>query len=397
MNSAAVATNQITLRVLGTSVTLLERLRLRAEQDLGITIVYLLRSVEDAQRIAVMEPESYDLYDQWFHNIDFVWPARAIQPLEISRLTYWDEINALPKQGTLIPGGKLGDGSVPVNRLYVQHDGSLGGQPTDLISMLPLTHNADSFAYHADRLPAALSREEESWGWLLHPAFSGQAALQDDAAMGALDAVLAVQGAGLGEFSNVGNLTLEEIDSLTGVLAGLQRQGHFAAFWSTQDEACALIENQQVGVQSLWAPTYFRHHFRQSGYKLATPKEGYRAWYGGMSLSRCATGKIKDAAYAYLNWWQSGWPGAIMARQGYYISNPQRTREHLSEAEWDFWYGGKPASDVLPDASGQPLIAKGEVRDGGSYEQRMSHIGVWNSVMDEHNYLVRRWQDFLRA
>jgi hypothetical protein len=98
MNSAAVATNQITLRVLGTSVTLLERLRLRAEQDLGIKIVYLLRSVEDAQRIAVMEPESYDLYDQWFHNIDFVWPARAIQPLEISRLTYWDEINALPKQ-----------------------------------------------------------------------------------------------------------------------------------------------------------------------------------------------------------------------------------------------------------------------------------------------------------
>jgi putative spermidine/putrescine transport system substrate-binding protein len=22
---------------------------------------------------------------------------------------------------------------------------------------------------------------------------------------------------------------------------------------------------------------------------------------------------------------------------------------------------------------------------------------VWNSVMDEHNYLVRRWADFLRA
>jgi hypothetical protein len=37
------------------------------------------------------------------------------------------------------------------------------------------------------------------------------------------------------------------------------------------------------------------------------------------------------------------------------------------------------------------------IRDGGSYEQRMSHIAVWNSVMDEHNYLVRRWQDFLRA
>lgn len=397
MNSAAVATNQITLRVLGTSVTLLEQLRLRAEQDLGIKIEYLLRSVGDAQRIAVMQPESYDLYDQWFHNIDFVWPARAIQPLDIARLRYWDEINALPKQGTLIPGGKLGDGSVPVNRLYVQHDGSLGGQPTGQISMLPLTHNADSFAYHPDRLPAALKGQAESWSWLLHPAFSGQAALQDDAAIGALDAVLAVQGAGLGEFANPGNLTLEEIDNLTTVLARLRRQGHFAAFWSTQDEACELIENQQVGVQSLWAPAYFRHHFRQRDYKMATPLEGYRAWYGGLSLSRCATGKIKDAAYAYLNWWQSGWAGAIMARQGYYISNPERTRAHLSPAEWDFWYGGQAASEILSDAAGNPLIAKGEVRDGGSYEQRMSHIGVWNSVMDEHNYLVRRWQDALRA
>jgi putative spermidine/putrescine transport system substrate-binding protein len=27
----------------------------------------------------------------------------------------------------------------------------------------------------------------------------------------------------------------------------------------------------------------------------------------------------------------------------------------------------------------------------------MGHIAVWNSVMDEHNYLVRRWGDFMRA
>lgn len=396
MNSAVMAKNQLTLRVLGTSVTLLEQLRLRAEQDLGIKIAYQLHSVADAQRIAVMEPESYDLYDQWFHNIDFVWPGRAIQPLEISRLAFWDEINALPKLGTLIPGGKPGKGSVPVNRLYVQQDGTLSGQPTGLISMLPLTHNADSFAWRPDRLPAALSREEESWSWLLHPAFSGQAALQDDAAIGALDAVLAVQGAGLVEFADVGNLSLEEIDRLTGVLVRLQRQGHFA-FWSTPEQAFELAEHHQIGIQSLWAPTWFRHHFRQSGYRLATPREGYRAWYGGLSLSRCATGKIKDAAYAYLNWWLSGWPGAVMARQGYYISNPQRSRAYLSAAEWDFWYEGKPATEVLPDADGKPLIAKGERREGGSYHQRMSHIGVWNSVMDEHNYLVRRWHDFLRA
>lgn len=397
MNSAAIVNNQLTLRVLGTSVTLLEMLRVRAEQDLGIKIEYMLRSVEDAQRIAVMHPESFDLYDQWFHNIDFVWPARAIQPLEIKRLKYWDEINSLPKIGTLNAGMRLADGSVPSQRLYVQRDQHLGSQPSDKISMLPLTHNADSFAYHVDRLPAELREQEESWGWLLHPALTGQVALQEDAAMGGLDAALAMQAAGLARFANTGNLSLEEIDALTHHLSRLRRQDYFAAFWATQEQACGLIDNQQVEVQSLWAPIYFRHHFHQRGYKMARPREGYRAWYGGLSLSRCATGKIKDAAYAYLNWWLSGWPGAVMARQGYYISTPARTRSHLSAAEWDFWYGGKAAREVLHDAWGEPLIPQGEQRDGGSYEARMSHIAVWNSVMDEHNYLTRRWQDFLRA
>ena len=35
--------------------------------------------------------------------------------------------------------------------------------------------------------------------------------------------------------------------------------------------------------------------------------------------------EVKDAAYDYMNWWLSGWPGAFIAKQGYYISNPERS------------------------------------------------------------------------
>ena len=115
----------ITLRVLGTSVTLLECLRMRAEQELGIRLVYQVHDVEQAQRIAVMHPESYDLYDQWFHNVDFVWPARAIQPIDTRRIALWHEINDLPKRGRLSATDKLGSGSVPCERLFVQHDAAL--------------------------------------------------------------------------------------------------------------------------------------------------------------------------------------------------------------------------------------------------------------------------------
>ena len=42
------------------------------------------------------------------------------------------------------------------------------------------------------------------------------------------------------------------------------------------------------------------------------------------------------------------------------------------------------------------MIPRGSVRDGGSYEQRLGRIAVWNTVMDEHNYLVRQWATLLR-
>ena len=58
-------------------------------------------------------------------------------------------------------------------------------------------------------------------------------------------------------------------------------------------------------------------------------------------------GHVKDAAYKYMNWWLSGWPGAFIARQGYYISNPQRSKPLLTENEWNYWYAGKPTSVPL--------------------------------------------------
>lgn len=76
---------------------------------------------------------------------------------------------------------------------------------------------------------------------------------------------------------------------------------------------------------------------------FAAPKECYRGWHGVMCLSSATIGRVKDAAYDYMNWWLSGWPGAFIVRQGYYISNPQRSAQYLDQAEWDHWYDGKGA------------------------------------------------------
>ena len=58
---------------------------------------------------------------------------------------------------------------------------------------------------------------------------------------------------------------------------------------------------------------------------------------------------------------------------------------------------GKPAAKKLFDPFDTPIVPKGEVRDGGSYENRFKNIAVWNSLMDENDYLVKRWTEFLSA
>ena len=39
----------------------------------------------------------------------------------------------------------------------------------------------------------------------------------------------------------------------------------------------------------------------------------------------------------------------------------------------------------------------GDVRDGGSYEERFSKVGVWNNLMDEAEFLFAKWNEFNAA
>ncbi|MDR5816049.1 extracellular solute-binding protein [Caballeronia sp. LZ033] len=392
--------SKVELRVLGTSVTLQEHIRKRAEQDLGIKLRFVVQDGGSVQRDGVMHPDRYELYDQWFHSIDCLWPTHALQPVELSRIRRWDEVNALPRTGRLAktkaqPAG--GAGCVPADRLFVQADGTLARKPSERISMLPLTHNADSFVYLPDSMPASLIDGEESWAWLLAPELAGRVALQADAAIGAIDAALAVEASGLMRFRDIGNLEIEEIDGLIGTLIEFKRRGHFAGFWSSFAEAAQLMIANKVVIQSIWSPATVELERAGLNFRLARPREGYRAWFGGIGISRLAHGRVLDAAYEYLNWWLEGWAGATMARQGFYISNPERSRAQMSDAEWAYWYDGARASAELPGPTSKHLVPVGQVRDGGGYVARMSRIAVWDSVMDEHNYLVRRWTEFMRS
>jgi putative spermidine/putrescine transport system substrate-binding protein len=46
---------------------------------------------------------------------------------------------------------------------------------------------------------------------------------------------------------------------------------------------------------------------------------------------------------------------------------------------------------------GDKLAGAGDLRDGGSFEERMGRVACWNAVMDENQYMVRKWNEFIAA
>lgn len=387
-----------TVRVLGTHVTLQEPLRKQAQEDLGITLEFQPGGSASVLHQASTRPESFDLYEQWSNSIKVLWQAGTIQAIDTSRIKAWDEINDLTKTGRLTPEARLGAGDAPNKLLFVQKDGkALGSDPTGKLSFLPYVHNVDSFGYDAGVVPRGIPYETESWSWLLDRKWSGRVALVNEPTIGLFDAALATQSLGLVEFEDIGNLSRSEVDSLFAVLVELRRDGHFRGVWNSVPRSVELMQRGEVVVESMFSPGVFSLRSQGVDCVYASPKEGYRAWHGVMCLSSRTEGPVKDAAYEYMNWWLSGWPGAFIARQGYYISNPQRSRSHLRSDEWDYWYEGKPARSDLLGTDGKVVINRGQVRDGGSYERRFSNIAVWNTVMDTYEYTLPAWNEFLSA
>ena len=381
------------LRVLGTSVTQIEPIMAAARADLGIELDFITLDGTASQRRGALDPGSFDVYDQWFHDIDLIWPTGSIQPIDLSRIPRWGEVNDLPKKGRLAPEAKRATGGDPSQRLYVQLDATLGSAPTERVSMVPTVHNGDGFAIAAADPPPA-----PSWGDLLDPRWAGRVLLQSDAAIGSLDMALALAARGEIEVEDIGNLSLAEIDAFIAALKGYRAAGHFAAFWADEAEALDVMRrNAEPTIGSLWWSGVVALRALGMEVTMTTPREGYRGWFGGLALSARLDEGTRDAAFDYVNWWLDGTPGAIMARCGAYMANPQAVRARLAPHEWDFWYEGLPASRDIEDAMGRTVYRRGERREGGSYVQRMSHVAVWDTVMDEHNYLVRKWEDALAA
>lgn len=389
------ARNKTKIRVLGTHVTLQEELRQRAMQDLGIELEFEPKGSAAVLQKASVSPRSFDLYEQWSNSINVLWQSGSIQAIDTRRITHWNEINDLSKTGRLTPEANLGAGDAPYKILHIQDDDELGPGQTERVSFLPYVHNVDSFGYNTNVIEQGIPYETESWGWLLDEKYAGKVGIVNAPTIGLFDLALAAQARGLMTFKNIGAITKPELDQLFKILIEMKKAGHFSGFWTSVPESVDFMASDRVVIESMFSPAVSALNGKNIPVVYAAPKEGYRGWHGVMCLSSATKGREKDAAYDYMNWWLSGWPGAFIARQGYYISNPDRSKQYLNQAEWDYWYQGKPATENLRGTDGKISVHKGNIRTGGSYTKRFSNVAVWNTVMPTYEYSLQKWYEFI--
>ena len=153
----------------------------------------------------------------------------------------------------------------------------------------------------------------------------------------------------------------------------------------------------EVVIQSMWSPAVAGVRSRGIDCYYVPLKEGYRGWFVGLAPMAHLSGLKLDCAYEYMNWFNSGWQGGFIAKQGYYSAVPTTAKKFLTPEEWDYWYDGKPAAVDIKDPYGTLMEKKGTTRDGGAIWDRMGNIACWNTVMDEDRYLTRRWNEFVSS
>jgi len=387
----------VTLRFIGTGVSQINEIKAQAEKELGFKIELRALSTEENNQIAITQPKQYDMFDGEYFSLPLVYPSGNLQPIDVKRIKAFDKITPVFTIGDLYPGARVNtsQGTAPSKVMFVKDQDSkeFADSPTDWATLIPFQFNADTLGYRPD----LIDQKIESWAQLFDPKFKGKTALLDIPSIGIIDAAMAIEAQGLMTFGDKGNMTKQELDKVSKILTDIKQKGQFRAFWKTFDESVNLMSSGEVELQSMWSPAVTAVKARGIECIYAPLKEGYRGWGGGIGLSKNLSGIELDAAYEYLNWLLEGWVGGFIGRQGYYSAIPENAKKFMKPAEWAFWYEGKPATEAIIDPFGEKIESKGAVRDGGSYEERMGNVVVWNSVMEEQTYLVQKWNEFVAA
>ncbi|MFN3133314.1 PotD/PotF family extracellular solute-binding protein [Roseibium sp.] len=385
----------VTLRQFGTGVSNLNEVAAKVKEDLGFTLEMTALDSDAVTQRAATQPDSFDIADIEYWICKKVWPTGNLQAMDTSKIKNYDKIVGIFRNGKLTPESTIAQGTAPHTVGFVEGvDGkTFVDNESGWMTLIPTIYNADTLGIRPDLIGRPIS----NWSELLNPEFKGKASILDISSIGIMDMAMVVESMGEYKYPDKGNMTKEEIDLTLGIFTEAKKNGQFRAFWKTFDESVNLMASGEVVIQSMWSPAITAVRSQGIPCVYQPLEEGYRSWGGGIGLSKSLSGLELDAAYEYINWYLDGWVGGFLMRQGYYSAVPETSKNFMSEDEWGFWFEGKAAEGDITNPFGTVMEKAGAVRDGGSFYDRMGAVACWNAVMDENQYMVRKWNEFIAS
>jgi putative spermidine/putrescine transport system substrate-binding protein len=410
-----------TIRVANIGYDLLEPIRKRAEKDLGFSIASTVETLPQLERWVRQVPGTYDVFAGAQEQIRPLWAAGGLQPVEIAAIDRWREVAPLFKLGKLRPGDPrctYGQGAAGFRVLYVDPDRSgrwrsASGTPRQLDGLIvewadettgrpvgqeprfcagvPHVFNFDSLGYNARVIRKR--PEQVSWAELFNSRWGGRVALVSGSDIGMLDAANAARAAGLVGIRDLGDLTNREADTLVKLLLAYKKRGHFFNIAEDFFQPADWMRHGEVVIESMFAISIAQLAALGFPVRQAAPPEGYRAFSGMLSISSEVRDRAKlKACYDFINWWQSGFAGSVLMRDGYYNAVQATSRRFVAPGEYAYWIEGKPADRNYAGPFGDVSVREGQTRDGGSFARRACRISVWNTRARE--YVAKRWNEF---
>ena len=384
------------VRYLGTAVNMGDEIEKRLFEDTGIKVKYISKTTDEVTKSILTQPNSFDIVDSEYFSMPKLVPSGNILGMDTTKIKEWDNVTSVFTKGMTPGGKKIGlQGTAPSKVMYLKDNTSkeFSSEPSRWATLIPTVYNADTLGIRPD----LINRPINNWSELLNPEFKGKASILNIPSIGIMDAAMVVESMGEYTYPDKGNMTKDEIDLTMKIFTEAKKSGQFRAFWSDFNESVNLMASGETVIQSMWSPAITAVRSQGIPCIYQPLKEGYRAWAAGFGLPATTKGKQADVCYEFINWYLSGWVGAYLNRQGYYSAILPTAQAYMEPYEWDYWMLGKKATKDILSPTGQKLAAVGEVRDGGSYEDRMGGVACWNATMDENKYMVRKWNEMIAS
>ncbi|TCT07164.1 spermidine/putrescine-binding protein [Tepidamorphus gemmatus] len=364
------------LRTIGLSVTVQERILADFKEKSGVGATSgTAATFPDAQTRILSGSRDYDVWETIAERLPAVVMTNNVEPIPVASLKNWANIRDTFTKAS----DKWDRRSQIVGQIWTD-------ESQTSLWMVPAVYNYDSIGYN----PEVVSDEEaNTWTAIFDEKWKGKSGLNTDPLIAFGQAIMAMNSLGLSDVKNPGNPSVAEIDEATKFLISKKRDGQFRALWGDFGELVNLLASGEMVVCDAWQPAVMAVKAQGKPCKYAVPKEGYRAWAIGPSL--IAGSPNKEAVYAYADYWLSGPPGITVSEQGYY-SPTTNIKDVMPPEKYAFWYEGKPW--VGPEERG---IKEGDLRDGGSLEERAANVAYWHQWPDEYDHLIQRWDEFLSA